>query len=66
MIKTDDFGRVTVGGMIDKLFAEYSAAGRAIMRGALAEGYDERILRALFEVCFDEVLEVLEEEGKQK
>lgn len=62
MIKTDEFGVVTVGGMIDKLFAEYSAAGRAIMRGAIAEGYDERILRALFEVCFDEVLEVLEKE----
>lgn len=66
MINTDDFDRVTVGGMIDKMFAEYSAAGRAIMRGALAEGYDERILRSLFEVCFDEVLEVLEEEGRQK
>lgn len=29
MIKTDEFGRVTVGGMIDSLFAEYTAAGRA-------------------------------------
>lgn len=65
MIKTDDFGRVTVGGMIDKLIAEYIAAGRAIMRGALVEGYDERILRALFELCFEEVMEVLEE-GEQK
>lgn len=62
MINTNDFGVVTVGGMIDKLFAEYSAAGRAIMRGALAEGYDERILRALFEFCFEEVMEVLEKE----
>lgn len=65
MIKTDDFGGVTVGGMIDKLIAEYIAAGRAIIRGAISEGYDERILRTLFEVCFDEVLEVLEE-GEQK
>nr|DAF69837.1 MAG TPA: hypothetical protein [Caudoviricetes sp.] len=30
MIKTDEFGRVSVGGMIDSLFAEYAAAGRAI------------------------------------
>lgn len=62
MINTNEFGVVTVGGMIDKLFAEYSAAGRAIMRGALAEGYDERILRELFEFCFGEVMEVLEKE----
>ena len=27
---------------------------------------DERILRALFELCFDRVMEVLEEEGSQK
>lgn len=65
MIKTDDFGRVTVGGMIDKLIAEYIAAGRAIIRWAISEGYDERLLRTLFELCFDEVLEVLEE-GEQK
>lgn len=61
MIKTDEFGRVTVGGMIDSLFAEYAAAGRAIARGAIAEGYDERVLRALFELCFSGVMEVLEE-----
>lgn len=60
MIKTDEFGRVTVGGMIDSLFAEYAAAGRAIARGAIAEGYDERVLRALFELCFSGVMEVLE------
>lgn len=60
MIKTDEFGRVTVGGMIDSLFAEYVAAGRAIARGAIAEGYDERVLRALFELCFSGVMEVLE------
>lgn len=61
MIKTDEFGRVTVGGMIDSLFAEYAAAGKAIARGAIAEGYDERVLRALFELCFSGVMEVLEE-----
>lgn len=60
MIKTDEFGRVTVGGMIDSLFSEYAAAGRAIARGAIAEGYDERVLRALFELCFSGVMEVLE------
>lgn len=27
MIKTDEFGVVTVGGMIDSLFSEYAAAG---------------------------------------
>lgn len=62
MINTDEFGRVTVGGMIDSLFAEYEAAGKAIARGTLAGGYDKRILRALFEFCFDEVMEVLEKE----
>lgn len=65
MIKTDEFGRVTVGGMIDSLFAEYAAAGRAIARGAIAEGYDERVLRALFELCFSGVMEVLEEVEKK-
>lgn len=62
MISTDEFGRVTVGGMIDKLFAEYAAAGRAIARGGVTEGYDKRILRAMFELCFNGVTEVLEEE----
>lgn len=66
MINTDEFGRVTVGGMLDQLLVEYDTAGRAIMRGAIAAGYDERILRALFELCFDRVMEVLEEEGSQK
>ena len=64
MIKTDEFGRVTVGGMIDSLFAEYSAAGRAIARGAISEGYDERVLRVALEACFSMVMEVLEEEKK--
>lgn len=61
MINTNEFGRVTVGGMIDSLFAEYATAGKAIARGAIAEGYDERVLRALFELCFSGVMEVLEE-----
>lgn len=65
MIKTDEFGRVTVGGMIDSLIAEYAAAGRAIARGAISEGYDERVLRALFELCFSGVMEVLEEVEKK-
>ena len=64
MIKTDEFGRVTVGGMIDSLFAEQGAAGRAIARGAISEGYDERVLRVVFEACFSMVMEVLEEEKK--
>ena len=64
MIKTDEFGMVTVGGMIDSLFVEYGAAGRAIARGAISEGYDERVLRAAFELCFSMVMEVLEEEKK--
>ena len=61
MIKTDEFGMVTIGGMIDSLFAEYAAAGRAIARGAISEGYDERVLRVVFEVCFSQVMEVLED-----
>ena len=65
MIKTDEFGGVTVGGMIDKLFAEYSAAGRAIARGAILEGYDMDTVRALFALGFSMVMEVLEE-GEQK
>lgn len=64
MIKTDEFGMVTVGGMIDSLFAEYAAAGRVIARGAISEGYDERVLRVVFEACFSMVMEVLEEEKK--
>lgn len=64
MIKTDEFGRVSVGGMIDSLFAEYEAAGRAIARGAIAMGYDTDTLRAVFELCFSMVMEVLEEEDK--
>lgn len=64
MIKTDEFGRVTVGGMIDSLFAEYEAAGRGIIRGALSMGYDETFLRALFELCFSRVMDGLEEEDK--
>lgn len=64
MIKTDEFGMVTVGGMMDSLFAEYAAAGKAIARGAIAEGCDERVLRAVFELCFSMIMEVLEEEEK--
>ena len=64
MIKTDEFGMVTVGGMIDSLFTEYAAAGRAIARGAISEGYDERVLRVVFEACFSMVTEVLEKEEK--
>lgn len=64
MIKTDEFGRVTVNGMMDSLFSEYAAAGRAIARGTLAGGYDKRILRELFEFCFERVMEVFEEEKK--
>ena len=65
MINTDEFGMVTVGGMFNSLLTEYVAAGRAIVRGAIAEGYDERVLRALFEACFRMVMEVLEEEEKK-
>ena len=65
MIKTDEFGRVTVGGMINSLFSEYAAAGRAIAIGAISEGYDERVLRVVFEACFSMVMEVLEEEKKK-
>lgn len=64
MIKTDEFGGVTVGGMIDSLFSEYAAAGRAIARGAIAMGYDTDTLRALFELCFSRVMEVLEKEER--
>lgn len=64
MIKTDEFGGVTVGGMIDSLFAEYEAAGIAIARGAIAMGYDTDTLRALFELCFSRVMEVLEKEER--
>lgn len=65
MIKTDEFGRVTVNGMMDSLFAEYEAAGRAIARGAIAMGYDELGLRAMFGLCVSRVMEVFEE-GEQK
>ena len=64
MIKTDEFGMVTVGGMIDSLFAEYAAAGRAIARGEISEGYDMDTVRALFALGFRMVMEVLEEEKK--
>lgn len=65
MIKTNEYGGVTVGGMTDKLFSEYVSAGRAIARGAISEGYDERVLRVVFEACFSLVMEVLEEEEKK-
>lgn len=65
MIKTNEYGGVTVGGTIDSLFSEYAAAGRLIARGAIAEGYDERVLRFVFEACFSIVTEVLEEEKKK-
>ena len=64
MIKTDEFGRVSVEGMIDSLFAEYESAGKAIIRGALSTGYDELALRAVFGLCFSRVMEVFEEEEK--
>lgn len=64
MIKTDEFGTVTVGGMIDSLFAEYEAAGIAIARGAIAMGHDETLVRAAFALCFSRVMEALEEEDK--
>ena len=64
MIKTDEFGVVTVGGMIDSLFAEYESAGKAIIRGALSTGYDELALRAVLGFCFSRVMEVFEEEEK--
>ena len=64
MIKTNEYGGVTVGGMTNGMFSEYAAAGMAIARGAISEGYDKRVLRMLFEVCFNIVMEVLEEEDK--
>lgn len=64
MIKTDEFGRVTVNGMMDSLFAEYESVGKAIIRGALSTGYDELALRAVFGLCFSRVMEVFEEEKK--
>lgn len=64
MIKTDEFGRVTVNGMMDSLFAEYESAGKAIIRGALSTGYDELALRAMFGLCVSRVMEVFEEEKK--
>lgn len=65
MIKTNEYGGVTIGGNIDRLFSEYTVAGKLIARGAIAEGYDERVLRLVFEACFDIVTEVLEEEEKK-
>ena len=64
MIKTDEFGMVTVGGMIDSLFAEYESAGIAIVRGALSTGCDELALKAMLGFCFSMVMEVLEEEKR--
>lgn len=64
MIKTDEFGRVTVNGMMDSLFAEYESAGKAIVRGALSTGYDELALIAVLGLCFSRVMEVFEEEKK--
>lgn len=64
MIKTNEYGGVTVDGMTSDLFSEYAAVGMAIARGAISEGYDKRVLRVLFEVCFNIVMEVLEEEEK--
>lgn len=65
MIKTDEFGMVTIGGMIDNLFAEYAAAGMAIARGAISKGYDMYTVRALFALGFKMVIEVLEKEEKK-
>ena len=50
--------------MIDSLFAEYEAAGRAIARGAISMGYDTDTLRTLFELCFSRVMEELEKEER--
>lgn len=65
MIKTNEYGGVTIGGMTISLFYEYATAGRLIARSAIAEGYDERLLRFVFESCFNIVMEVLEEEEKK-
>lgn len=65
MIKTNEYGGVTIGGTTYSLFSEYAATGRLIARGALAEGYDERVMILLFEACFRMVMEVLEEEEKK-
>lgn len=65
MIKTNEYGGVTVGGMTNRLFFEYATAGKAIALLAIAEGCDERVLRMVFEACFDIVMEVLEEEEKK-
>lgn len=64
MIKTNEYGGVTVGGMVEDLFVEYENAGTAIIRGAIGAGYDETFLRAMFELCLKRVMEVLEEEEK--
>lgn len=64
MINTNEFGRVTVGGMVEDLFVEYENAGTAIIRGAIGAGYDKTFLRAMFELCLKRVMEVLEEDGK--
>ena len=65
MIKTNEYGGVTIGGTTHSLFAEYVVAGKAIARGAIETGYDERVLRVAFEICFRMVMEVLEEEEKK-
>ena len=65
MIKTNEYGGVTIGGTTYSLLAEYAATGRIIARAAIAEGFDERVLRLVFETCFDIVMEVLEEEEKK-
>lgn len=64
MIKTDEFGGVTIGGTLDSLFAEYASAGKGIAKGAIDMGCDETLLRVAFELCFSRVMEVLEEEDK--
>lgn len=62
MIKTGRFGGISVGGHLADLLAEYDCVGRAIIRGAISAGYDKSVLRALFELCFNRVMEVLDEE----
>lgn len=64
MIKTDEFGGVTVSGMLFDLFDEYDAAGMGIIRSAIATGYDTDTLRTLFDISFDKLMEALEEEDK--
>lgn len=48
MIKTNEYGGVTVEGTLGKLVSEYSSAGRLIARDLIEKGYDAIVLRVLF------------------